>query len=199
MKEYRSMPGDHISEACDRLVAQAPAFMVFNGIRLEATGAESAKDLVAKYHQECERQVEEYRRSPKYAKDQAEANARQERDEAVRKEALDRIERSGVRTRFPWTEAMYEISGFGGAYEAACRDMVYAGLAWLAERPTADLTSWETPDAKALEKAVLAACPDCSGAMHGAAMSACAFVHKQGWDTYVAKMTERAAKREKAP
>jgi len=113
---------------------------------------------------------------------------------------------SGVRAKYPWGDFMGEISGFGGGYEAACRDMVYAGLVWLDAHPGADLKAStyrnifgilnaDSDDAKALEKAVMAACPDCSGAMHQAAMSALMFIAKQGWTKYEAAMMERTSKR----
>jgi hypothetical protein len=106
-----------------------------------------------------------------------------------------------IKDKYPWEPGMREISGFGGNYERACRNMIYAGLAWLDARPGADLKASAPPgvygiltatskDAKALEKAVLAACPDCSGAMHHATMSACMFIAQHGWPRYVAVMIE---------
>lgn len=101
-----------------------------------------------------------------------------------------------MKEQYPWQPGMGEISGMGGDYEEACRKMVYAGLAWLETRPDADLKATtyrniygilnaESPDAKALEEAVLSAVPDCSGAMHQAAMQHCMFIAKSGWSKYV--------------
>jgi hypothetical protein len=47
------------------------------------------------------------------------------------------------------------------------------------------------PDAEALEEAVLAGCPDCSGAMHHATMSACMFIAKNGWNKFTSEMKKR--------
>lgn len=65
-----------------------------------------------------------------------------------------------------WTEEMGEISGFGGSYEAGCRAMVLAGLAWWDEHPDADphfhgyegiagMIVEDDEDAKALTRAML--------------------------------------------
>ena len=100
---------------------------------------------------------------------------------------------------FPWEDGMREISGFGGDYEEACRNMVYSGMAYLDSNPNASLkgkayaniTGFFEPDskeAKELEDAVVAAVPDCSGAMHHAAMSHCFFIAKNGWTKYVSEM-----------
>ena len=101
-----------------------------------------------------------------------------------------------MKKQYPWQPGMGEISGMGGDYEEACRKMVYAGLAWLETRPDADLKATtyrnvygilnaDSPDAKELEEAVLSAVPDCSGAMHHAAMQHCMFIAKNGWASYV--------------
>lgn len=107
-----------------------------------------------------------------------------------------------MKALFPWEEGMGEISGFGGGYEEACRDMLYSGLAYLDSKPNADLEGHtyehvtgifeaDSPEAKELEDAVLSAVPDCSGAMHSAAMSHCFFIAKQGWQKYVSEMKKR--------
>jgi len=102
-----------------------------------------------------------------------------------------------------YTDDMGEISGFGGGYEAACRAMVLAGLAWLDAHPNADpqfkgflaarsvygLISEENEDAKALTVAVVAASGgDCTGAMHHASIRHVLFAHKYGWAQYAEEM-----------
>lgn len=105
-----------------------------------------------------------------------------------------------MQEKYPWTTAMREISGMGGDYEDACRKMVYGGLAYLEEKPDADLKATtyrnvyglltaDSDDAKALEKAILAEVPDCSGAMHHAAMQHCFFIAKNGWSKYTEEMS----------
>jgi hypothetical protein len=108
-----------------------------------------------------------------------------------------------MKAEYPWQEAMGEMSGFGGGYEDACRNMLYSGLAWLDNQdPSPDLKgseykgvtgifNVESPDAKALEDAVLEGEPGCSGAMHHAAMSACFYIAKNGWNKYVEAMIAR--------
>lgn len=100
--------------------------------------------------------------------------------------------------KYAWRDGMGEISGFGGSYEEACRNMVRAGLRWLDEHPHADprfaAGTAENEDAKALDRAVTAACPDCSGAMWGASVGACLYVKKHGWDAYCAAMSRKKEK-----
>lgn len=101
-----------------------------------------------------------------------------------------------------YTDDMGEISGFGGGYEAACRAMVLAGLDWWDAHPNADpqfhgfkgiygIIEEDNEDAKALSKAVLAACDGCTGAMHQAAISHVFAAHRLGWDAYCAEMRKR--------
>jgi hypothetical protein len=193
MKEIEVGCGDHVARACERLVKEAPAFMVFNDVRVEARPGDSAADLHGRWTAEMDRKRREYEASPECKRHQEEGAKRAVEEKRVRDEALRTIAASGVREKYPWTPEMGEISGFGGGYENACRDMVYAGLAWLATRPSADLSSSKTDDAKALERVILAAVPDCSGAMHGATMNAIAFIAKHGWDKYREAMTKRTA------
>ena len=108
-----------------------------------------------------------------------------------------------TRAKYPWEPGMGQISGFGGGYEDACRNMLYSGLAWLDDQdPEPNLKgstytnvfgifNAESKDAKALEDAVVAGQPDCSGAMHHACMNACFFIAKNGWVKYVEAMTKR--------
>ena len=200
MKELEVMCGDRIENACERLArVEAPAFMVFNDVRVEARVGETAGDLHARWSAEMDAAREVYDRkrkaheaTPEGQRELAEARERAAKQKRDRDEVLRSVAASGVREKHPWTDAMGEISGFGGGYENACRDMVYAGLVWVEAHPGADLSTYKTPDAKALDAHILAACPDCTGAMHGAAMNAIVFISNQGWDVYAARMTERS-------
>ena len=108
-----------------------------------------------------------------------------------------------MKVKYPWQDSMGEMSGFGGGYEEACRNMLYSGLAWLDNQdPSPVLKGYEyknvtgifeadSPDAKALEEAVVSGEPGCSGAMHQAAMNACFYIAKNGWNKYVEAMTKR--------
>lgn len=114
-----------------------------------------------------------------------------------------------------WSDDMGEISGFGGGYEAVCRAMVLAGIAWIDAHPDATLAysgfknvfgliQETTEDAKALEAAMMNAPvylngekiqdhvrDDCTGAMHHAAVQHCLAYKKFGWDEYQRQLRER--------
>lgn len=88
---------------------------------------------------------------------------------------------SVVTQGFEWTEDMREISGFGGDYERACRQMISQGCAWWSNHPDADpkfrgfenvmgICTEDNDDAKALSTAINGDIGP-SGAMHQAAVS----------------------------
>jgi hypothetical protein len=102
-----------------------------------------------------------------------------------------------------FTPEMGEISGFGGGYEAQCRKMLLAGVAWLDENPDKwpkfdehpqifGITTPEDEGAKALDKAVCDAAGSSgfSGAMHHAVVQHLTFIAKNGWDKYVEEMSK---------
>lgn len=195
MKEINLLPGEFIGDATKRLVEAAPAFMVFNGTRVEAQPGDTAGDVYQRWGEAREKAQREYEATDEYKEQKRQAEIRRTEEARVREEALAKIQASGVREQFSWSEGMGEISGFGGGYEQACRDMLYAGLAWLKDKPGADLSIEETEDVRAIEKVIVTACPDCTGAMHGAVMNALAFIHMKGWAEYAKVMTERTAQR----
>ena len=101
-------------------------------------------------------------------------------------------------SKFNWP---FEISGFGGGYEQACRDMAEAGAEWLGKHPGI-VKEWmdaqdeymkrtgesyyplhERPESyKEFEKALLAVCDDCTGAMFGAAKSHAISIAERGFE-----------------
>lgn len=103
---------------------------------------------------------------------------------------------------FEWTEDMRQISGFGGGYERACRQMVSQGCRWWSEHPDADpqfhgfkgvygVIVDDNDDAKALETAIMAGIDGASGAMHQAAVSHTFSWRRVGsWLAYQARMRE---------
>lgn len=106
-----------------------------------------------------------------------------------------------IYNKYAWQPDMAEISGLGGNYEAACRDMLCAGLEWLDAHPNANpqfgrRTSEDNADAQALSAAVtsapLVSTPEtsCTGAMHHAVINACLWIRKHSWDEYVTEMTK---------
>lgn len=101
------------------------------------------------------------------------------------------------------TEDMGEISGFGGGYEAACQNMLDAGVKHLLAHPEKapnykefkniyGLTTDENPDAKELQDVLLKASGgDCTGAMMQAVMSRVMFIKKNGWDKYCSELRKK--------
>ncbi len=100
-----------------------------------------------------------------------------------------------------YSNEMREISGFGGDYEKACREMVLVGLNWFDDNPTADpqfsgckyiygVCIEDNDDAKSLSEAIVSAASDCTGAMHQACVSHVLYAHKVGWDRYVKEMSK---------
>jgi hypothetical protein len=114
-----------------------------------------------------------------------------------------------------WTKDMGEISGFGGGYEAVCRAMTLAGIAWIDANPTADphfhgykgiygVLSEDNDDAKKLVEAMMDAPvmldgkqiqahvkDDCTGAMHHASCQHVMAYKRLGWDEYCKQLRER--------
>lgn len=103
--------------------------------------------------------------------------------------------------KYQFTEDMREISGFGGGYEQACRDMVVAGMNWYDANPKAlvdfsqyenvyGITFDESDDCKALQKAMLEVNDGCSGAQMQASLNHVVNAKKMGWEEYQKKMRE---------
>lgn len=101
---------------------------------------------------------------------------------------------------YEFTDEMGEISGFGGSYERACRDMVIAGVEWLDEHPDAEPEILEMENVIGLVKADNDAAEQLTDVMAdaaedtptGAMMHACVrhviYVGENGWDEYVELM-----------
>ena len=114
---------------------------------------------------------------------------------------------------YEFTEAMDEISGFGGTYESGCRIMVKAGLEWFDLNPKADpqfcgykniygIISEENDSAKELVRvmvdAVDLAYPDggVTGAMVQATVGHVLWIRKHSWQEYVDRMSKRDGEQE---
>jgi hypothetical protein len=191
MKEVEAYAGDHISLACKRLAAEAPAFMTFNNIRIEACPGDTAGDLEAKYQGASEERARAYEAERKRFNATPEgqrklAEAKRAKDEESRRqaEAIAAIEAAGTRQKYLWLETMDEISGFGGGYENACRTMLYAGLRLL------DANGGQF-DSDATDRELVTVEPGCTGAMHGTCMGAVRFISMHGWHEYVRRTTRR--------
>lgn len=105
---------------------------------------------------------------------------------------------------YEWTAEMGEVSGLGGEYEEACRDMVVAGVEWLDEHPDADLQASvidgvigvvepDTAETEALMDHMSEELTnDGRDAPTGAMMHTCVghvmYVAGQGWDAYAERM-----------
>jgi hypothetical protein len=194
MKVYA---GEQITRACQKLAAAAPAWMEFNGVRIEARGGETPADLEASWRRGMDeaseaaaRKRREFEATPEGQRQLAEAKRKADEKKRLQREVVAVIEASGLRESHPWRPGMREISGFGGGYEDACWTMMYAGLLWLRENPEADYRGGARD---AFEKAILRAEPDCSGAMFGAAASHAAFIKENGYEAWAARMSTVAS------
>lgn len=117
-------------------------------------------------------------------------------------------------TEFDWP---FEISGMGGGYEADCRYMTMVAVKWLRNNPTS-VEAWvkaentwkeKNPDSTYypstiypksyddFDRAVTNACPECTGAMFGAAVSHARYIYANGWDNYVQSVLDARKKRKK--
>lgn len=110
--------------------------------------------------------------------------------------------------KYEYTADMREISGFGGGYEDACRNMVIAGLNWCDEHWDANVTYKEyeniygitfdeSEDCKKMQEAMLAVNDGCSGAQMQASMSHVMAARKLGWEEYCKQMREMKIAEEK--
>lgn len=90
---------------------------------------------------------------------------------------------------YTYTDEMAEVSGLGGDYEKACREMVIAGAEWVDEH---DVNLGEDYGAGEELKDVMAEelDSDPTVAMMHAATRHVAYVDKHGWEAYVEKMEE---------
>lgn len=107
--------------------------------------------------------------------------------------------------KYQWRDGMQEISGFGGGYEACCREMLARGMAWLDAHPEADpkfrgfknvygLCIEDNADAEAFSKAMmegpLAKEFGATGAMHQAVTGKCLFIRAKGWEEFCKQMSQ---------
>ena len=119
----------------------------------------------------------------------------------------------GKYVEFDWP---FEISGFGGGYEDACRRMTIVGVNWLRNHPeevklwNAAEAKWkkDNPDKKYMpnsaypdsrrefEQEIVSACEDCTGAMFGAAVGHAKAIVSMGWDKYVDNVLEHRKNRD---
>lgn len=77
MKEIKVYIGCMVLGAAENIVKNAPAFCMFNGIRLEAQSTDDKPEaIVATYHAECEKQAREWRDSPEGKASAAKQEAR---------------------------------------------------------------------------------------------------------------------------
>ena len=95
-----------------------------------------------------------------------------------------------------------DISGFSGAYEAACQKMLLQGLKFLKDHPNFDWSAYReykgvlgvciatTDEAEELDKAVCEGVKP-SGAMCHAVISHLAYIHKHGYDAWLAEAKKK--------
>ena len=92
-----------------------------------------------------------------------------------------------------WTDDMREISGFGGAYEEACREMVRAAVGAMLAIGEPRPVRRDDPDFVKIEAAMMGAVPDCDGAMFCASFIHAAYIWHNGWSAYCAESRRLAA------
>lgn len=108
--------------------------------------------------------------------------------------------------KYVFEEGMAEISGMGGGYEQACRDMLKAGLDYWDKHPKLNpkfreyegiygIISEDNKDAEVLSKVVVDVVGDCTGAMHQAVITSIFIIRKNGWKKYAEGMKEAKAKK----
>ena len=110
MKEMKPEPGERIDLACDRLRALAPAFMVFNGIRVEAQPGDTVGVLCERWNEACDARQREYEAT----KDQA------AKDHAAR---VKRLEEENERMRSVLEELNMNAN-----------NLLAGGLSWFTKR-----------------------------------------------------------------
>lgn len=97
-----------------------------------------------------------------------------------------------------------EISGFGGDYEMACRQMLLAGIRWLELHPDSEpkfagykgiygVIEETNKAAESLSSVVGNAIEGCTGAMHQAVISTVLYIRKHGVTKYVEEMNKKKA------
>jgi len=110
-------------------------------------------------------------------------------------------------SRGEFSKDMGEISGFGGGYEAACRKMLRAGVAWIDEHKNEELKFSTLPGvyglliedneaAKELSRVITDVVENdadggATGAMHQAVTESVMFIAKNGWEKYVDEMRDK--------
>jgi len=109
-------------------------------------------------------------------------------------------------SKYQYTENSGEISGMGGGYESACKEMVITGMDWLdnheGANPTFDefenmygVTTNENDDMKAMQKVMNEAIGnEATGAMMQACTNHILHAKEVGWETYITEMEEKTKK-----
>lgn len=93
----------------------------------------------------------------------------------------------------------FNISGFGGGYEATCQKMLLRGIAWLKEHPQFSfqgyhtlkniygICSADTKEAKELDTVITDGL-ESTGAMHQAVIGHLAYIHQHGYENWIAEI-----------
>lgn len=101
--------------------------------------------------------------------------------------------------KYEYTPKCREISGFGGDYEQACRNMVIRGMEWFDENPKSKpefkqynnvygIISEENSEAESLTNSMDKVVDGASGAMMQASINHVMFAIKNGWLIYIKEM-----------
>jgi hypothetical protein len=91
LKEMEVAAGQNITRACELLIQQAPAFMIFNGVRVEARGGETRGDLLEAWSEGCVRLRAQLDEQMQARTSQARAAADSDFGPAMRAEVFARL------------------------------------------------------------------------------------------------------------
>jgi hypothetical protein len=111
----------------------------------------------------------------------------------------------GTITKYQFTKDMAELSGFGGGYEQACRNMVVAGCEWFDKHKRANpkfeglkniygLTFSKSKSAKSLEKAIIKVNKGATGAQFEKSLQHVFYIQDAGWEKYVKESKKQKKK-----
>lgn len=105
----------------------------------------------------------------------------------------------------------FDLTGFGGGYEATCQRMVWNGVRFLMANRMELVPTYkefknvygiaipEGQDAEDLDKAIMAGIDDATGAMHQCAVGHIRYIAKNGYQKWFDMMKEEREKEDAEP
>lgn len=111
------LPGDHIDRVVEKLVARAPAFAVFNGIRVDAWPGETREAVTARWAEGNAARAEAWRKSPEgiaIAEEQERTRATLQAQADDLMQALPSVDLTNVEVALRWLERLAHASDLTG-------------------------------------------------------------------------------------